>query len=75
MVVTLLVLLRPVPHVYGGPGHALTLPVQHLAPQHHGLVLVLQLGLGSKLQDVGHILHEEGAQGIGQGELSTVRRP
>ena len=68
----MLVLLRPVPHVHGCPGHAPAPPVQHLAPQHHGLVLVLQLGLGSKLQAVGHILHEEGAQGIAQGELSTV---
>ena len=75
MVVTMLVLLRPVPHVYGGPGHTSAPPVQHLAPQHHGLVLVLQLGLGRQLQAVGHVLHEEGAQGIGQGELSTVLRP
>ena len=75
MVVTLLVLLRPVPHVYGGPGHTLTLPVQHLTTQHHGLVLVLQLGLGRQLQAVGHILHEEWAQGVGQGELPTVLRP
>ena len=68
----MLVLLRPVPHVYSCPGHALAPPVQHLAMQHHGLVRVLQLGLGSQLQAVGHILHEEGAQGIAQGELSTV---
>ena len=75
MVVTLLVLLRPVPHVYGCPGHASALPVQHLTTQHHGLILVLQLGLGSQLQAVDHVLHEEGAQGIGQGELPTVLRP
>ena len=72
MVLTVPVLLRPVPHVYSCPGHAPAPPVQHLATQHHGLVLGLQLGLGSKLQAVGHILHEEGAKLVAQGELSTV---
>ena len=46
MVLTMLVLLGPVPHVYGGPGHAPAPPVQHPALQHHHLLFILQLGLG-----------------------------